>query len=60
MTFFFSRERQGVSLKRAPEVKNIQNSFHKEVFKNVCSITNWDVVEKPFKRVDTKRYSMLS
>ena len=27
---------------------------------NICYITNWGIVERPLKRVDTKRYSMLS
>ena len=37
-------------------------SFHKEDSRknNVCSITNWGMVKRPLKRVDTKRYSMLS
>ena len=59
----FFKGKAGSDLEKAIRGKTYMVPFHKEVFKynNVGSITNWGVVERTFlKRVDNKRYSMLS
>ena len=50
---FFKGETRSVIEMCARGKKIYSGLFHKEVFIYVCPITNWGVVEKPLKRVDT-------
>ena len=45
---FFKGKTSGIIEMCTRGKKIYRNSFHKEVFKHVCPITNWDVVQRPF------------